>query len=106
MGCKRLPYYQKYLRREKSFPKLKVVYKRRLSEKVGYKDKYQWELIHNPETILFSALEEESEGEIVKRLISSRSLILFSACKASGPNTNSPLPPAPEFSFAELSRKA
>jgi len=65
MGCRKLPYYQKYLYRERIFPNLKVVYKRRLSEKVGYKDKYQWDLIHNPETMLFAVLEEESEGELV-----------------------------------------
>jgi hypothetical protein len=65
MACRRLPYYHRFLHRENFSSPLKVVYRRPLKEEKGCWDKYQWDLIHNPESVLFSWLEDEGEGEVL-----------------------------------------
>jgi len=72
MACRRLPYYHRFLHRENFSSPLKVVYRRPLKEEKGCWDKYQWDLIHNPQTVLFSWLEEEGEGEIVSTDITNK----------------------------------
>lgn len=63
MACRRLPYYHRFLHRENFSSPLKVVYRKPLREEKGYRSKYQWDLIHDPQSVLFSWLEDEKEGE-------------------------------------------
>lgn len=77
MGCKKLPYYQKYLYKEKIFPFLKVVYNKHLKEINTYRYKYQWDLIHDPESVLFSWLEDEEEGAYTWTPVNKQYALLF-----------------------------
>jgi hypothetical protein len=57
MGCQRLTY-------DKFHSPLKIVYGRYQGSKTGSTSKYQWDLIHDPQTMLFAWAQSESEGAI------------------------------------------
>ena len=77
MGCKQLPYYHRFLGKEKSFPSLKVVYNKQEEGEIGYRQNYQWDYIHNPQTMLFAWLKSEKEGELTWTLVDRLHTLLF-----------------------------
>ena len=73
MGCKELRYNRLQAYSGKTASPLEVVYGSNSRKKVKSRDKYQWDLIHDPQNV-FTFLQDETEGEILDLHMSKESI--------------------------------